>query len=104
MEQETSLGGRNCGGEEQNNQQHSLMITLLFFTCTYYMHKHIFTLAYIRLVNFFLYVLSQIFGDPKSLMDPHITRVLETPGPHIPSDMGPSRPHITRDMGTGVPI
>ena len=46
---------------------------------------------------------TQILGVPKSLKDPHITRVLETPGPHIPSDMGPPRPHITRDMGTGVP-
>ena len=40
---------------------------------------------------------------PKSPTDPHITRVLGTPGPHIPSDMLSPRPHITRDMGTGVP-
>ena len=46
---------------------------------------------------------TQTLGVPKSLKDPHITRVLGTPGPHIPSDMGPPRPHITRDMGTGVP-
>ena len=47
---------------------------------------------------------TQTLGVPKSLKDPHITRVLGTPGPHIPSDMGPPCPHITRDMGTGVPI
>ena len=34
---------------------------------------------------------------PKSLRDPHITRVLGTPGPHIPSDMGAWGPHITRN-------
>ena len=51
------------------------------------LHKHIFTLAYTRLVNLFLYVFSNCV--PKSLKDPHITRVLGTPGPHIPSDMGP---------------
>ena len=47
---------------------------------------------------------TQTLGVPNSLKDPHITRVLGTPGPHIPSDMGLPRPHITRDMGTGVPI
>ena len=39
---------------------------------------------------------------PQSLRDPHITRVLGTPGPQIPSDMGAWGPHITRNMGTGV--
>ena len=32
---------------------------------------------------------TQTLGVPKSLKDPHITRVLGTPGPHIPSDMPP---------------
>ena len=40
---------------------------------------------------------------PKSLKDPHITRVLGTPGTHIPNDMPPPHPHITRDMGIEVP-
>ena len=45
----------------------------------------------------------QTLGVLKSLKDPHITRVVGTPGPHIPRDRGAPCPHITRDMGTGVP-
>ena len=83
---------------------------ILFFTCTHYcinifLLLHIYNLLISSYTSFPIAYRTQTFGVPKSLKDPHITRVLGTPGPHIPSDMPPPppHPHITRDMGTGVP-
>ena len=81
---------------------------ILFFTCTHYcisifLLLHIYNLLISSYTSFPISYRTQTFGVPKSLKDPHITRVLGTPGPHIPSDMAPPHPHITRDMGTGVP-
>ena len=75
--------------------------------------KRIFTLAYNLLISsymsFLIVYATQTLGVPKSLKDPHITKVLGTPGPQNFGDMGtlviwaPPPPHITRDMRTGVP-
>ena len=47
---------------------------------------------------------SQFTSTPKSLTDPHITRVLGTPGPHIPSDMLPPPVPISLGIwGRGSP-
>ena len=55
------------------------------------MHKHIFALANIisSYMSSPVAYRTQTLGVPKSLKDPHITRVLGIPGPHISSNMPP---------------
>ena len=87
------------------NYQYSLMI-ILFFTCTYYCIS-IFLLLHIYnpLISFFPTAYrAQTLGVPKSLKDPHITKVLGTPEPHIPSDMGPPVPISLGIWGRGPQI
>ena len=57
-------------------------------------------LAPSNVVLYLLFSTVQIYlRGPKSLKEPHITRVLGPPRPHITSLLGPPGPHFSRGMG-----